>query len=71
MMEIDRANPAFVLLPEFPPSLTNDKEQEGMQFELDQSESSEPIVKLPSTSLRETSIGDIDELSQNLRASLM
>ncbi|KAM7541310.1 hypothetical protein Aperf_G00000044846 [Anoplocephala perfoliata] len=72
MMEIDRANPAFVLLPEFPSALANEKVPEGTQFELDQSESSELLAKSPSIGLLKASSSDaIDELTQNLRASFI
>ncbi|KAM3186454.1 hypothetical protein ACTXT7_004299 [Hymenolepis weldensis] len=71
MMQTDRENPAFVLLPEVPSSLANEKEQEGTQFELDQSENSEVSVKPFPTDLHKASNDDVDEMSQNLRATFM
>lgn len=71
MMQTDRENPAFVLLPEVPSSLANEKEQERTQFELDQSENSEVSAKPFSTDLHKASNDDVDEMSQNLRATFM
>ncbi|VDL57202.1 unnamed protein product [Hymenolepis diminuta] len=71
MMQTDRENPAFVLLPEVPSSLANEKEQEGTQFELDQSENSEVSGKPFSTDLHKASNDDVNEMSQNLRATFI
>ncbi|VDO11438.1 unnamed protein product [Rodentolepis nana] len=71
MMEIDRENPAFVLLPEVPSSLASEKEQEGTQFELDQSENSETGVKPFSMILHKASNDGIDEIGQNLRSTFI
>ncbi|CDS35848.1 LNS2 Lipin Ned1 Smp2 [Echinococcus multilocularis] len=70
LMEVDRENPAFVLLPSSLPSLSEDKEQEGTQFELDQSESSEAALKPCSFDpFKSSSHEDEDDPHEDLRVS--
>ena len=40
-MELDRENPAFILLPDSPQTTVDEKEHELTQFEFDQSETGE------------------------------
>ncbi|VDM28162.1 unnamed protein product [Hydatigera taeniaeformis] len=69
-MEVDRENPAFVLLPESPPQLTEDKEVERTQFELDQSESPETSLRLLSLDpLKPSSHEDEDDSHENLQVT--
>ncbi|KAL5111538.1 Phosphatidate phosphatase LPIN3 [Taenia crassiceps] len=70
LMELDRENPAFVLLPDSPLPLVEEKEAERTQFELDQSESSEVALRLCSLDpFKPPSHEDEDDSHENLQVS--
>ena len=67
LMELDRENPAFILLPDSP---SVEKESESTQFEFDQTEIVEPEAKLCKITLSKSSSDYEYESHENLEVNL-